>query len=162
MGTATLRRFSLAAASAWPKKASLAAPRTYSCSTRTNCAKRWRAEVSGKPRRSAPRVDGRLSQDCAARPYRGAERPECRPVLHRPRRQDARAFCPSSRAPTQTSLRVLRPQPGTVQGTAKVVRSLLEASKLQPGDIMVCEMTVPTWVPLFARSAGSSPIRAAS
>jgi rifampicin phosphotransferase len=40
--------------------------------------------------------------------------------------------------------------PGTVQGTAKVVRSLLEASKLQPGDIMVCEMTVPTWVPLFA------------
>jgi phosphohistidine swiveling domain-containing protein len=40
--------------------------------------------------------------------------------------------------------------PGTVQGTAKVVRSLLEASKLQHGDIMVCEMTVPTWVPLFA------------
>ena len=40
--------------------------------------------------------------------------------------------------------------PGTVQGTAKVVRSLLEASKLQSGDIMVCEMTVPTWVPLFA------------
>ena len=27
---------------------------------------------------------------------------------------------------------------------------MLEASKLQQGDIMVCEMTVPTWVPLFA------------
>jgi phosphohistidine swiveling domain-containing protein len=40
--------------------------------------------------------------------------------------------------------------PGTAQGKAKVVRSLMEASKLQPGDIMVCEMTVPTWVPLFA------------
>ncbi len=40
--------------------------------------------------------------------------------------------------------------PGTVQGTAKVVRTLVEASKLQQGDIMVCEMTVPTWVPLFA------------
>lgn len=40
--------------------------------------------------------------------------------------------------------------PGTVQGTAKVVRSLVEASKLQQGDIMVCEMTLPTWVPLFA------------
>jgi pyruvate,water dikinase len=39
---------------------------------------------------------------------------------------------------------------GTAQGTAKVVRSLVEASKLQQGDIMVCEMTVPTWVPLFA------------
>ncbi len=40
--------------------------------------------------------------------------------------------------------------PGTAQGTAKVVRSLVEASKLQQGDIMVCEMTVPPWVPLFA------------
>jgi phosphohistidine swiveling domain-containing protein len=40
--------------------------------------------------------------------------------------------------------------PGTAQGIAKVVRSLVEASKLQQGDIMVCEMTVPTWVPLFA------------
>jgi rifampicin phosphotransferase len=40
--------------------------------------------------------------------------------------------------------------PGSVQGTAKVVRSLVEASKLRQGDIMVCEMTVPTWVPLFA------------
>jgi phosphohistidine swiveling domain-containing protein len=40
--------------------------------------------------------------------------------------------------------------PGTARGTAKVVRSLVEASKLQQGDIMVCEMTVPTWVPLFA------------
>jgi phosphohistidine swiveling domain-containing protein len=40
--------------------------------------------------------------------------------------------------------------PGSVQGTAKVVKSLVEASKLQQDDIMVCEMTVPTWVPLFA------------
>jgi pyruvate,water dikinase len=43
--------------------------------------------------------------------------------------------------------------PGVVRGTAKVVRSLTEASKLQAGDIMVCEMTVPTWVPLFATVA---------
>jgi pyruvate,water dikinase len=40
--------------------------------------------------------------------------------------------------------------PGSVRGNVKVVRSLNEASKLQHGDIMVCEMTVPTWVPLFA------------
>jgi pyruvate,water dikinase len=40
--------------------------------------------------------------------------------------------------------------PGIAQGRAKVVRTLVEASKLQQGDIMVCEMTVPTWVPLFA------------
>jgi pyruvate,water dikinase len=40
--------------------------------------------------------------------------------------------------------------PGTARGTAKVVRTLAEASKLRQGDIMVCEMTVPPWVPLFA------------
>jgi pyruvate,water dikinase len=40
--------------------------------------------------------------------------------------------------------------PGVYTGTAKVVRTLVEASKLQQGDIMVCEMTLPTWVPLFA------------
>jgi pyruvate,water dikinase len=40
--------------------------------------------------------------------------------------------------------------PGAYTGTAKVVRTLVEASKLQPGDVMVCEMTLPTWVPLFA------------
>ena len=40
--------------------------------------------------------------------------------------------------------------PGAYTGTAKVVRTLVEASKLQHGDIMVCEMTLPTWVPLFA------------
>jgi pyruvate,water dikinase len=40
--------------------------------------------------------------------------------------------------------------PGTVQGTAKVVRSLAEASKLEKGDIMVCEMTMPPWMPLFS------------
>lgn len=40
--------------------------------------------------------------------------------------------------------------PGTVQGPAKVVRTLDEASKLQKGDIMVCEMTMPPWTPLFS------------
>ena len=40
--------------------------------------------------------------------------------------------------------------PGVFTGTAKVVRTLVEASKLQQGDVMVCEMTLPTWVPLFA------------
>lgn len=39
---------------------------------------------------------------------------------------------------------------GTVQGTVKVVHDLTEASKLNPGDIMVCEMTMPPWTPLFS------------
>jgi pyruvate,water dikinase len=42
---------------------------------------------------------------------------------------------------------------GVARGVAKVVRSLAEASKLQPGDIMVCEMTTPPWTPLFSTIA---------
>lgn len=44
--------------------------------------------------------------------------------------------------------------PGTVTGTVKVVRSLEQASILDDGDIMVCEMTLPPWVPLFSIVAG--------
>ncbi len=39
---------------------------------------------------------------------------------------------------------------GVATGTARVVRSLAEAAKLDEGDILVCEMTLPPWVPLFA------------
>ncbi len=42
---------------------------------------------------------------------------------------------------------------GKVRGTAKVVLSLAEAGKLQPGDIMVAPATMPAWTPLFASIA---------
>lgn len=43
--------------------------------------------------------------------------------------------------------------PGVVRGTAKVIRSLGEAGKLQPGDVLVAETTAPPWTPLFASAA---------
>lgn len=43
--------------------------------------------------------------------------------------------------------------PGIARGTAKVVRTLAEAAKLEPGDIMVAETTAPPWTPLFAAVA---------
>ena len=39
---------------------------------------------------------------------------------------------------------------GTVTGTARIVPSLADAGKLQPGDVLVCQMTMPAWTPLFA------------
>jgi len=39
---------------------------------------------------------------------------------------------------------------GIVRGKARVIRSLAEAGKLQKGDILVTEFTVPPWTPLFA------------
>lgn len=47
-------------------------------------------------------------------------------------------------------LRGVAGAPGTYTGTARVVRSLAEAHDLDDGEIMVCEMTLPPWVPLFS------------
>jgi pyruvate,water dikinase len=42
---------------------------------------------------------------------------------------------------------------GVVRGTARVIHSLAEAGKLQPGDVLVAESTVPPWTPLFATAS---------
>jgi pyruvate,water dikinase len=40
--------------------------------------------------------------------------------------------------------------PGTARGPARVLRSLVDAAKLRPGDVLVAETTAPPWTPLFA------------
>jgi pyruvate,water dikinase len=40
--------------------------------------------------------------------------------------------------------------PGIYRGVARVVRSLDEAGDLEDGEVMVCEMTLPPWVPMFS------------
>jgi pyruvate,water dikinase len=42
---------------------------------------------------------------------------------------------------------------GTVTGKVKVMHSLNEAQRLQPGDILVVETTTPPWTPLFNTAA---------
>jgi pyruvate,water dikinase len=42
---------------------------------------------------------------------------------------------------------------GITRGTARVIRSLAEASRLQPGDVLVAIATEPPWTPLFATAA---------
>jgi len=42
---------------------------------------------------------------------------------------------------------------GVVTGTARVVLTLDGADRLEPGDIMVCPMTMPAWTPLFGIAA---------
>jgi pyruvate,water dikinase len=41
-----------------------------------------------------------------------------------------------------------------VTGPVKVVLTLDEAGKLEPGDILVCRMTMPAWTPLFGVAGG--------
>jgi len=51
---------------------------------------------------------------------------------------------------TATLIRGTGASPGTACGRAKVARSLEEASTIEPGQILVCEMTLPAWSILFA------------
>ncbi|MGX7894652.1 PEP-utilizing enzyme [Tsuneonella sp. HG222] len=40
---------------------------------------------------------------------------------------------------------------GVVEGTARVVRSVAEIGRIQQGDILVCQVTNPTWSPIFQK-----------
>lgn len=43
--------------------------------------------------------------------------------------------------------------PGTAQGVARVIRSSHDPGALEPGDVLVAEITDPSWTPLFVPSA---------
>lgn len=47
-------------------------------------------------------------------------------------------------------IRGLAASQGVVTGTARVIRDLREADRLQPGDVLVCGVTSAPWTPLFA------------
>ncbi|MFC3102137.1 PEP-utilizing enzyme [Altererythrobacter lauratis] len=48
---------------------------------------------------------------------------------------------------------------GVVEGTARVVKSVSEIGRLEQGDILVCQVTNPTWSPIFQKiSAAVSDI----
>ncbi|MBV8852477.1 MAG: hypothetical protein JOY91_03705, partial [Sinobacteraceae bacterium] len=44
---------------------------------------------------------------------------------------------------------------GVVEGPARIVRSVQEISRLRSGDILVCQVTNPTWAPIFDKIAGA-------
>jgi len=44
--------------------------------------------------------------------------------------------------------------PGTVTGTARILLSLNDADRLEPGDILIAQSTDPSWTPLFLAAGG--------
>ncbi|MET0291253.1 MAG: PEP-utilizing enzyme [Steroidobacteraceae bacterium] len=56
----------------------------------------------------------------------------------------------SSDAPSN-ELKGFAASSGVVEGPARVVRSVEEIARLQPGDILVCQVTNPTWAPVFQK-----------
>ncbi len=56
-------------------------------------------------------------------------------------------------APEPGQLRGQAGSPGKARGPARVIRSLADAHRLQPGDILVTTTTAPPWTPLFLTAA---------
>jgi pyruvate,water dikinase len=44
---------------------------------------------------------------------------------------------------------------GVVEGTARVIKSAQEIGRLQQGDILICQVTNPTWAPVFQKIAAA-------
>jgi pyruvate,water dikinase len=64
-------------------------------------------------------------------------------------------FVPAEENPDPNVLKGVAGAAGVHSGPARVVRSLDEASDdLEDGEVMVCEMTLPPWVPLFSVAGG--------
>ncbi|MBN1136266.1 MAG: phosphoenolpyruvate synthase, partial [Anaerolineae bacterium] len=65
------------------------------------------------------------------------------------------AFMPvSAEEQTATVLKGVAASPGKVTAPARVLLGPGDFHKMQPGDILVAEMTTPAWTPLFAMAAG--------
>jgi len=67
----------------------------------------------------------------------------------------ADAFLPvSAEEQTGAVLKGVAASPGQVRGAARVLHGPEDFFHMQPGDILVAEMTTPAWTPLFAMAAG--------
>jgi pyruvate,water dikinase len=52
------------------------------------------------------------------------------------------------------ALKGVAASPGQVTATARVLHGPEDFSHMQPGEILVAEITTPAWTPLFAMAAG--------
>jgi pyruvate,water dikinase len=59
----------------------------------------------------------------------------------------------ATRPPESATLTGNPASPGIARGTGRVLRSLAEATRLQPGEVIIAESTTPPWTPLFAIAA---------
>lgn len=70
-------------------------------------------------------------------------------------RESLDAWLKSGSGESANEIRGFAASSGVVEGTARVVKSVEEIGRLQPGDILVCQITNPTWAPIFQKIAGA-------
>ena len=124
---------------------------TCSCSRPTSCAARSRRPARTCARSSRQRLAAIAEQrtiDAAA----GARRDPDGAAAGRP----LHALCDEVQRRSARARRrrgELRGSPGsagTVRGRARIIHSIAESGRIEPGDILVAETTAPPWTPLFA------------
>jgi pyruvate,water dikinase len=52
-------------------------------------------------------------------------------------------------------LRGIAASPGVAEGPARVITTVGQLDDVQPGEILVCPITAPSWAPVFARIGGA-------
>src|SRR5262245_17292689 len=70
-------------------------------------------------------------------------------------RESLDTWLSAGRDATGNELKGFAASAGVAEGPARVVRSVEEITRLQKGDILVCQVTNPTWAPVFQKIAGA-------
>jgi pyruvate,water dikinase len=66
-------------------------------------------------------------------------------------RENLDVWLEAGKAPDTNEIRGFAASQGVVEGTARVVKSVDEIARLRQGDILVCQITNPTWAPVFQK-----------
>ena len=66
-------------------------------------------------------------------------------------RESLNQWLAADSGPPSNEVRGFAASSGVVEGPARVVRSVEEISRLQKGDVLVCQVTNPTWAPIFQK-----------
>jgi len=64
-------------------------------------------------------------------------------------------LAPRGPAGESKELRGFAASPGVAEGTARVILSVDQLAMVQEGEILVCPITAPSWVPIFAKIKGA-------
>ena len=70
-------------------------------------------------------------------------------------RESLDAWLTAESQPDSREIKGFAASSGVVEGVARVVKSVHEIARLQHGDILVCQITNPTWAPVFQKIAAA-------
>ena len=70
-------------------------------------------------------------------------------------RESLDAWLTAGDQPDSNEIKGFAASSGVVEGVARVVKSVDEIGRLRQGDILVCQITNPTWAPIFQKIAAA-------